>query len=64
MVTCMQECVAFTLPQLLGPMDAKNWIKGALCREKHINGAKIQKTAKIRDPERERERLKSRCLGS
>lgn len=42
-------------------MDAKNWIKGALCREKHVNGDKIQKTAKIRGPERERERLKSRC---
>ena len=41
--------------------DDKNWMR-ALCREKHVNGAKIQKTAKIRGPEREL--LKSRCLSS
>lgn len=39
--------------------NAKNCMR-ALCRKKHVNGAKTQKTSKLRGPEL----LKSRCLSS
>lgn len=43
-------------------MGTESWKKEALCRGKQINGNKIQKRAKMRGPERQRERWKVDAL--